>query len=51
MKLHEILQNIEGNVIIFLEKKKSVDKLEGFLLNRNYNVHSDQITFVLHLAY
>ena len=46
MKLHEILQNIEGNVIIFLEKKKSVDKLEGFLLNRNYNVigiHGDKI--------
>jgi ATP-dependent RNA helicase DDX3X len=46
MKLHEILQTIEGNVIIFLEKKKSVDKLEGFLLNRNYNVigiHGDKI--------
>ena len=46
MKLHEILQNIEGNVIIFLEKKKSVDKLEGFLLNRNYNVigiHGDKL--------
>ena len=46
MKLHEILQVIEGNVIIFLEKKKSVDKLEGFLLNRNYNVigiHGDKL--------
>ena len=46
MKLHEILQSIEGNVIIFLEKKKSVDKLEGFLLNRNYNaigIHGDKI--------
>ena len=45
MKLHEILQKIEGNVIIFLEKKKSVDKLEGFLLNRNYNaigIHGDK---------
>ena len=46
MKLHEILQNIEGNVIIFLEMKKSVDKLEGFLLNRNYNaigIHGDKL--------
>ena len=46
MKLHEILQSIEGNVIIFLEKKKSVDKLEGFLLNRNYNaigIHGDKL--------
>ena len=46
MKLHEILQKIEGNVIIFLEKKKSVDKLEGFLLNRNYNaigIHGDKL--------
>ena len=46
LKLHEILQTIEGNVIIFLEKKKSVDKLEGFLLNRNYNaigIHGDKL--------
>ena len=46
MKLHGILQNIEGNVIIFLEMKKSVDKLEGFLLNRNYNaigIHGDKL--------
>ena len=46
MKLHEILQTIEGNVIIFLEKKKSVDKLEDFLLNRNYNaigIHGDKL--------
>jgi superfamily II DNA/RNA helicase len=46
LKLHEILQSIEGNVIIFLEKKKSVDKLEGFLLNRNYNaigIHGDKL--------
>ena len=45
-KLHEILQTIEGNVIIFLEKKKSVDKLEDFLINRNYNaigIHGDKI--------
>ena len=45
-KLHEILQSIEGNVLIFLEKKKSVDKLEGFLLNRNYNaigIHGDKL--------
>ena len=45
-KLHEILQTIEGNVIIFLEKKKSVDKLEDFLLNRNYNaigIHGDKL--------
>ena len=47
-KLHEILQTIEGNVIIFLEKKKSVDKLEDFLINRNYNaigIHGDKIQF------
>ena len=46
LKLHEILQSIEGNVLIFLEKKKSVDKLEGFLLNRNYNaigIHGDKL--------
>ena len=46
LKLHEILQTIEGNVIIFLEKKKSVDKLEGFLLNSNYNaigIHGDKL--------
>ena len=39
-KLHEILQ------LIFLEKKKSVDKLEDFLLSRNYNaigIHGDKI--------
>ena len=45
-KLHEILQTIEGNVIVFLEKKKSVDKLESFLLNRNYNaigIHGDKL--------
>ena len=45
-KLHEILQTIEGNVLIFLEKKKSVDKLEDFLLSRNYNaigIHGDKI--------
>ena len=45
-KLHEILQTIEGNVIVFLEKKKSVDKLEAFLLNRNYNaigIHGDKL--------
>ena len=45
-KLHEILQSIEGNVLIFLEKKKSVDKLKGFLLNRNYNaigIHGDKL--------
>ena len=45
-KLHEILQTTEGNVLIFLEKKKSVDKLEHFLLSRNYNVigiHGDKI--------
>ena len=45
-KLHEILQTIGGNVIIFLEMKKSVDKLERFLLNRDYNVigiHGDKI--------
>ena len=46
LKLHEILQTIEGNVIVFLEKKKSVDKLESFLLNRNYNaigIHGDKL--------
>ena len=45
-KLHEILQTIEGNVLLFLEKKKSVDKLEDFLLSRNYNaigIHGDKI--------
>ena len=45
-KLHEILQTTEGNVLIFLEKKKSVDKLEDFLLSRNYNaigIHGDKI--------
>ena len=45
-KLHEILQTAEGNVLIFLEKKKSVDKLENFLLLRNYNaigIHGDKI--------
>ena len=45
-KLHEILQTKEGNVLIFLEKKKSVDKLEDFLLSRNYNaigIHGDKI--------
>ena len=45
-KLHQILQTIEGNVLIFLEKKKSVDKLEDFLLSRNYNaigIHGDKI--------
>ena len=45
-KLHEILQTAEGNVLIFLEKKKSVDKLEDFLLSRNYNaigIHGDKI--------
>ena len=45
-KLHEILQVAEGNVLIFLEKKKSVDKLEDFLLSRNYNaigIHGDKI--------
>ena len=45
-KLHEILQITEGNVLIFLEKKKSVDKLEDFLLSRNYNaigIHGDKI--------
>ena len=45
-KLHEILQTTEGNVLIFLEKKKSVDKLETFLLSRNYNaigIHGDKI--------
>ena len=45
-KLHEILQTTKGNVLIFLEKKKSVDKLENFLLSRNYNVigiHGDKI--------
>ena len=45
-KLHEILQTIEGNVLVFLEKKKSVDKLENFLLSRNYNaigIHGDKI--------
>ena len=44
-KLHEILQTTEGNVLIFLEKKKSVDKLEAFLNSRNYNVigiHGDK---------
>jgi len=44
-KLHEILQTTEGNVLIFLEKKKSVDKLESFLISRNYNVigiHGDK---------
>ena len=45
-KLHEILQTTEGNVLVFLEKKKSVDKLENFLLSRNYNaigIHGDKI--------
>ena len=45
-KLHEILQTTEGNVLVFLEKKKSVDKLESFLLSRNYNaigIHGDKI--------
>ena len=45
-KLHEILQTTEGNVLIFLEKKKSVDKLENFLLSHNYNaigIHGDKI--------
>ena len=45
-KLHEILQTTEGNVLIFLEKKKSVDKLEDFLQTRNYNangIHGDKI--------
>ena len=29
---------IQGNAIIFLETKKSVDNLENFLSKRNYNV-------------
>ena len=44
-KLHEIFQKIQGNAIIFLETKKSVDNLENFLSKRNYNVlaiHGDK---------
>jgi superfamily II DNA/RNA helicase len=44
-KLHEIFQEIQGNVIIFMETKKSVDNLENFLSKRNYNVlgiHGDK---------
>ena len=44
-KLHEILQSIEGNVLIFMETKKSVDKLESFLIHRNYcaiGIHGDK---------
>ena len=44
-KLHEIFQKIQGNAIIFLETKKSVDNLESFLERRNYNVvaiHGDK---------
>ena len=44
-KLHEIFQKIQGNAIIFLETKRSVDNLENFLERRNYNVvaiHGDK---------
>ena len=44
-KLHEIFQTIQGNAIIFLETKRSVDNLETFLEKRNYNVvaiHGDK---------
>ena len=43
--LHEIFQKIQGNAIIFLETKKSVNNLENFLSKRNYNVlaiHGDK---------
>ena len=44
-KLHAIFQKIQGNAIIFLETKRSVDNLENFLERRNYNVvaiHGDK---------
>ena len=40
-----IFLKIQGNAIIFLETKKSVDNLENFLSKRNYNVlaiHGDK---------
>ena len=45
LKLHEIFQQIQGNAILFMETKKSVDSLESFLEKRNYNVvaiHGDK---------
>ena len=45
LKLHEIFQQIQGNAILFLETKRSVDNLESFLEKRNYNVvaiHGDK---------
>lgn len=44
-KLHEIFQTIQGNAIIFLETKRSVDNLENLLEKRNYNcvaIHGDK---------
>jgi len=45
LKLHEILQQTKGSVLIFMEKKKSVDVLVDLLLCRNYNaigIHGDK---------
>ena len=45
LKLHEIFQEIQGNAIVFMETKRSVDSLESFLEKRNYNVvaiHGDK---------
>jgi ATP-dependent RNA helicase DDX3X len=44
-KLHMILQQIQGSVIIFLDTKKGVDHLSNFLNDANYNtiaIHGDK---------
>jgi len=45
LKLHNILQQIQGSVIIFLDTKKGVDSLNEFLTKANYNtipIHGDK---------
>jgi ATP-dependent RNA helicase DDX3X len=45
LKLHMILQQVQGSVIIFLDTKRGVDNLSNFLNNANYNtiaIHGDK---------
>ena len=44
-RLHEILQKVNGSCLIFLETKRAVDNLSGFLNKANYNtlsIHGDK---------
>jgi len=47
-KLHMIMQQIQGSVIIFMDTKKGVDTLNTFLNNANYNaigIHGDKTQY------